>query len=248
MDKETIWLNKRVGKITASELDFITSASGRIIDTNVSYIRAKRFERNHGYSLPVSSRAMDIGNETEPMIFKWLKANCYDGEDPNSIIYSKDLPEIPFWSSPDCPLGASPDAYTEDERVVFEFKTLVGNEMTEFFCDPYTSFEEKKTRVWKEHGDQILGLMLSNPNVKMVVLIKYAPQRDDIMSDTDSPLASWRGHRFLFERKSFEGSLSEMRQRIILFDKMIDAHVNPAEFKDGRWSLLNGELYHKPEE
>lgn len=230
-------MKKRLGRITASELGSITSASGKIIDGVVSYIRSKRFERNHGYALPVSSHTMDVGNETEPTIFEWLKANCIAGEDPNSIVYSKDLPEIPFWTAPDCPLGASPDAYTEDERVVFEFKTLVGNETTEFFCDPYTSFEEKKARVWKEHGDQIIGLMLSNPKVKMVLLIKYAPQRDDIMSDTESPLASWRGHRFLFERKSFEGSIEEMRQRIILINAMIDAPINPSEYKKGEWYI-----------
>lgn len=239
-------MKKRLGRITASELGSITSASGKIIDGVVSYIRSKRFERNHGYALPVSSHTMDVGNETEPTIFEWLKANCMDGEDPNSIVYSKDLPEIPFWTAPDCPLGASPDAYTEDERVVFEFKTLVGNETTEFFCDPYTSFEEKKARVWKDHGDQILGLMLSNPKVKMVLLIKYAPQRDDIMSDTDSPLASWRGHRFLFERKSFEESIEEMRQRIILINAMIDAPINPSEFKKGEWVVLeDGQLLKK---
>ena len=111
-----------------------------------------------------------------------------------------------------------------------------------------TSYEEKKTRVWKEHGEQILGLMLSNPKVQMVLLIKYVPQRDDIMSDTDSPLASWRGYRFLFERKSFEVSLAEMRDRIILIDKMIDAPINPSEFKDGLWVLKDGKLFHQSPE
>ena len=243
MSKEDIWLQKRLGMITASELGNITSASGKIIDGVVSYIRRKRFERARGYALPVSSRAMEIGSQTEPMIFEWLKANCRDGEDPESLVYARDLAEIPFWIAPDCPLGASPDAYTDDERVVFEFKTLVGNENTEFFTDKYTSYEEKKARVWKEHGDQLLGQWLSNPKVKMIVVIKYAPQLDDVMADLDSPLAEWRGQRFLFERKNFEASIAEMRNRVRLIDAMIDAPINPSEFKKGEWYIdPNGEL------
>ena len=49
-------MQARCGKITASELSEIMSASGKIIDGCVSYIRAKRWERLHGYSLPVSAR------------------------------------------------------------------------------------------------------------------------------------------------------------------------------------------------
>lgn len=235
MDKEQKWLQKRLGMITASELGNITSASGKIIDGVVSYIRRKRFERARGYALPVSSHAMEIGSQTEPMIFEWLKSNCRDGEDPNSLVYARDLQEIPFWIAPDCPLGASPDAFTNDQRVVFEFKTLVGNENTEFFMDKYTSFEEKKARVWKEHGDQLCGQWLSNPKAKLIVVVKYAPQLDDVLADVDSPLAEWRGQRFLFERKHFEESIAEMRDRIILIDKMIDAPINPSEFKKGEW-------------
>lgn len=242
MDREERWLAKRLGMITASELGDITSASGKIIDGNISYIRSKRFERNRGYSLPVSSWAMDLGNETEPMIFEWVKANLEF--DPSTLVYSKDQDEIPFWVSLDCPMGASPDAFTEDFKVVFEFKTLAGNETTEFFCDPYTSYEEKKTRVWKEHGDQILGLFISRPEVEKVVLIKYAPQRDDIDLDRDSPLAKWRGIRFDFDRGDYVSSIEEMMSRINLFDAFIDSHINPSDFKKGEWYIDGEELKH----
>ena len=33
-----------------------------------------------------------------------------------------------------------------------------------------------------------------------------------------------------------------MKERIRLFDAMIDAKINPAEFKVGDWSVENGEL------
>ena len=241
MDKEQKWMERRIGMITASELGQITSASGKIIDGNLSYIRAKRWERKHGFTHPVSARAMDIGNEQEPMIIEWCRKNLNLGE----IVYSKDLQEIPFWIAKDCPVGASPDAFTPDEKIVVEAKTLVGDTSIEFFGDEYTPYEEKKLAVWKEHGDQLLGQFISNPKVEQIWLVKYIYQDDDIMKDTDSPLAAWRGIVFKFDRENFSDSIEEMRQRIILFDKMIDAPISPAEFKKGEWVIVNGEIRKK---
>lgn len=240
--KEEKWMDRRLGMITASELGQITSASGKIIDGNVSYIRTKRFERRHGFGHPVSARAMDIGNEQEPYVIDWVRANIPGLKD---IIYSKDLPEIPFWVAEDCPVGASPDAFTEDERIVVEAKTLVGATAIEFFDDQYTPMEEKKLAVWKDHGDQILGQFISNKKVETVILVKYIYQEDDIMKDLDSPNAPWRGIVFKFERKDYEASIEEMRQRIILFDAMIDNPINPSEYKKGEWVVLGGKQISK---
>lgn len=242
MDKEQKWLQKRLGMITASELGQITSASGKIIDGNLSYIRSKRWERKHGFTHPVSARAMEIGNEQEPTIYEWCKANLGF----NEIVYSKELPEIPFWIATDCPVGASPDAFTPDQRIVFEYKTLVGATSIEFFGDEYTSYEEKKLAVWKDHGDQLLGQFISNSAVEEIWVVKYIYQDDDILKDTDSPLVPWRGFVFKFSRKDYEVSIEEMKRRIILFDKMIDAPINPAEFKKGEWYVDdNGQLLKK---
>lgn len=238
MDKESLWLKRRIGMITASELSNIMSASGKIIDGNLSYIRTKRWERNHGFSHPVSAKAMDIGNEQEPMIHQWAMENL----DLGDLVYSKDLEEIPFWIAPDCPLGASPDAFTRDEKIVLEYKTLVGATAIEFFGDDYTSYEEKKMAVWKDHGDQLCGQFLSNPTVEQIWVIKYIYQDDDIMADTDSPLAPWRGLVFKFERSSYANTIEAIKNRILIFDKMIDAPINPSEFKKGEWYLQNGEL------
>lgn len=245
MNKEEKWLRKRLGMITASELGQITSASGKIIDGNISYIRAKRWERRHGFSHPVSSRAMEIGNEQEEMIYRWAQENLIGGLGFDTIVYSKDLPEIPFWIAIECPVGASPDAYTPDKRIVFEFKTLVGATAIEFFGDEHTSYEEKKQAVVKDHLDQILGQFISNSAVEEVWLIKYIYQDDDIMDDRDSPLAAWRGIVFKFKRKDYEASIAEMKERIRLFDKMIDAPINPSEFKKGQWYVgEDGKLKH----
>lgn len=242
MDKQAKWLKKRLGMITASELGNITSASGKIIDGNLSYIRAKRWERKHGFSHPISARAMDIGNEQEPMIYEWCKANLGFDE----IVYSKDLEEIPFWIATDCPVGASPDAFTPDQSIVFEFKTLVGATSIEFFADEYTPYEEKKLAVWKDHGDQLLGQFISNSAVEEIWLVKYIYQDDDILQDTDSPLAPWRGIVFKFARKDYVESIEQMRQRILLFDRMIDAPISPADFKKGEWYVdTNGQLNKK---
>ena len=231
MNKEEKWLKRRIGMITASELGQITSASGKIIDGNLSYIRAKRWERKHGFSHPVSARAMEIGNEQEPMIIEWCRANLGIGE----IVYSKDLSEIPFWISTDCPVGASPDAFTPDMRTVIEAKTLVGATSIEFFGDEYTPYEEKKLAVWKDHGDQLLGQFISKSSVEEIYLVKYIYQDDDIMADTDSPLAPWRGLVFNFKRSDYGVSILEMQERIRLFDKMIDAPISPSDFKKGEW-------------
>lgn len=241
MNKEQEWKKRRIGMITASELGQLTSASGKIIDTNLSYIRSKRWERKHGFAHDISSRAMDIGNEQEPMIAEWCRANLGF----NEIVYSKDLPDIPFWVAPDCPMGASPDAYVPDERLVFEFKTLVGATSIEFFGDDGTPYEEKKLAVWKDHGDQLIGQFISNPKVEEIWLVKYIYQDDDILEDTDSPLAPWRGLVFKFRRVDYGVSIEEMRRRIILFDKMIDSAISPSAFKKGEWYVENGELKKK---
>lgn len=238
MSKEERWLNKRLGLITASELGQITSASGKIIDGNLSYIRSKRWERRHGFTHPVTSRPMEIGNEQEPYIAEWCRANLGIGE----FVYSKDMDEIPFWIAVDCPVGASPDAFTPDQRIVLEFKTLVGATAIEFFGDEDTSFEEKKLAVWKDHGDQLLGQFISNSAVEEIYLVKYIYQDDDILKDTDSPTAPWRGIVFNFKRSDFEASIEDMKNRIRLFDAMIDSHVNPTEFKKGTWSISGNGL------
>lgn len=233
MNPTEVWLKKRLGMITASELGQITSASGKIIDGNLSYIRAKRWERKHGFTHSISARAMDIGNEQEPYAFLWCEKNL--GLD--NLVYSKNRIEIPFWVSPDCPMGASPDAYTEDESIVVELKTLVGASTIEFFDDEYTSHEEKKAAVWKDHGDQLLGQFLSNPKVKEIWLVKYVYQDDDIVADTDAIDARWRGHVYQFSREDYKDSIEEMRDRIRLIDAMIEAPISPSKFKQGTWFL-----------
>ncbi len=243
MDKEQKWRALRLGKITASELGSITSASGKIIDGCLDYIRSKRFERTHGFALPVSSRAMEIGKEQEPYAIAWYRQFFRDDE----LIYSQELSEIPFWTNQFVPnFGASPDAFSPDETLVVEIKCTVGNSIIEFFFDQDTSYTEKKARVAKEHLDQILGQFISNERVQRVRLVKYCPQNDDIPLDLDGPLEPWRGIVFDFDRIDYEDSISEMVDRINLFNAFIDSRINPSDFKKGDWSVdENGNLCKK---
>lgn len=239
------WMQRRCGYLSASMIGDIISASGKIIDGNISAIRKKRFERRFGYSIPFTSSAMEKGTENEPYAVAWFREN--HPELP--IVYSQELPEIPFWTVDWAKFGASPDAYSEDGRVIVEFKTVVSATNVEFFADEYTSYEEKKLAVWKEHGAQLLAQLLTSEKAEEVWLVKHIPQFDEIMQDVDSPLASWRGLVFKFRREDFAESLAALKERIVLFDAMIDSHLNPSSFKEGIWYLdQKGTLKQKEEE
>lgn len=226
MDKEQVWKAKRLGCISASELNDLFSRSGKVTEANMDYIRKKRFHRKHKFELPINGRALEIGKEMEHDAVEWLRAN-YPSLD---IVYSQELDEIPFWRVEWAKFGASPDCFTSDERIVFEIKNCVGNDTVYFFDDEYTSEEEKRVEVYKEHGNQIAGQFLSNPNVEEVWLVKYIYQRDDVMEDIDSPLEPWRSKVFKFKRDDFD--LDAMKDRIILFDDFIDSTNSPSVLKD----------------
>ena len=226
MDKEKVWKAKRLGCISASELGRLFSLSGKVTEDNLDYVREKRFHRKHKFVLPVSGRALEIGKEMEHDAVEWLRANY-----PSlNIIYSQELDEIPFWTVDWAKFGASPDCFTDDESIVFEIKNCVGNGTVYYFDDEYTSEEEKRKAVWKEHGNQIVGQFLSNDNVKEIWLVKYIYQRDDVMEDLDSPLDPWRGVVFKFKREDMD--LESAKERIILFDNFIDSKENPSVLKD----------------
>ena len=236
MDKEQKWLQRRCGCISASMLSDIESKSGKITLGVQSAIRSKRFERKRGYSLPVSSREMEIGKEQEKYAVEWFREN--HPEIP--IIYAQELPEIPFWEVSWAKYGASPDAFSEDESVVVEFKTLVSNGKIEFFCDEHTPWIAKELAVWEEHSDQILGQFLSNEKVQTIYLVKYVFQDDYNDFDLDSPTAPWRGFVFRFNREDYPESLERLKKRIEFIDALIDSDLNPAEMDD--YELCNGKL------
>ena len=158
MDKEMAWKKERLGRITASELGDLFSASGKIIDGNIDYVRHKRFERLRGFSYPVSAKNFEIGHEQEPYAIEWFRHNYPE----LPIIYAMELPRIPIWVADFANFSASPDAFTEDKSIVIEVKTVVSNGNAEFYADELTSYEDKLASVKKEHGMQIAGQFLIN--------------------------------------------------------------------------------------
>lgn len=226
-EKEREWLNRRVGFISASELHNLFSASGKFIDGMVDYCRHKRFERKHGYVIPFTSRAMEIGKEQERYAYEWLKANVEGLKD--TLVYSQDEPEIPFWTVSDLRFGASPDTYTRDRGLIVEIKTVVGIGETEYWDDETVPYEDKRSMVLKDHGAQLAGQLLSSPETGEIWLVKYLPQLDDIDKDTDSPTAPWRGWLFKFRRDEFD--LDGLCDRIAHFDAIIDSGRNLDDVK-----------------
>lgn len=233
MDKEFIWRKERLGRITASELGNIFSASGKIIDGNIDYIRHKRFERRHRFSYPVSAKNFEIGHEQEPYAMEWLRANYPDME----FVYAMDLPTIPIWSADFANFSASPDGFTPDQSIAIEIKTVVGIGNAEYYDDEKTSYEDKKASVKKEHGMQLAGQFLSNPKVQEIWLLKYIYQRDDCDEDVSSPLEPWRGLVFKFRRDDFD--LKEVAERIKLFDLFIDSDYETKAFKSLKFELIS---------
>lgn len=234
--REREWRERRLGRITASELSNLFSASGKVIDTNVDYIRHKRFEREHGYVLPVSARAMEIGVEQEKYAYEWLKANYPE----LGLKYAQEQSVIPVWKAEWGEFSASPDTFTEDESLVVEIKTVVGNTAYEYYADRRTSEEDIRATVIGEHGYQICGQFLSNPRVREIWLLKYLYMHDDIEDDLDSPIEPWRGVVVKFRREDFD--LDMVRERIELFDRFIDSDYDAKAFKKGKWSIADGEL------
>lgn len=237
-EKEREWLDRRMGFISASELHNLFSASGKFIDGMADYCRHKRFERKHGYVIPFTSRAIEIGKEQERYAFEWLKANVEELKD--TLVYAQDLPDIPFWTLPDLHFGASPDTFTEDRKLIVEIKTVVGITDTEYYDDGSIPYEQKRDRVVSEHWAQLAGQLLSSPETEEIWLVKYLPQLDDVDKDTDSPTAPWRGWLFKFRRDEFD--LSGLQERIALFDRIIDSGDNLEDVKsDWNKALKDGE-------
>ena len=226
MDKEQVWKAKRLGCISASELNDLFSRSGKVTEANMDYVRKKRFHRKHKFELPVTGRALEIGREMEHDAVEWVRTN-YPSLD---LVYAQECEEMPFWRVDWANYGASPDCYTSDEHIVVEIKNLVGNDNVYFFGDDYTTYEEKRNEVVKEHGNQIAGQFLSNDKVEEIWLVKYIYQRDDVMEDVDSPVEPWRGIVFKFKREDFD--LEAMKDSIILFDKFIDSKDSPSMLKE----------------
>ena len=226
---EKDWLKQRCGLITASELNKIVEGKTKAtLKGTLDYISKKRFERSRQFPIQVNARNFEIGNEQEPYIIGWLNENHPDVD----IVFSKDFDEIPFERVDWAKFGASLDAWTKDEDIIIELKTLVGETNIYFFSDPTISYEAKRAFVLEEHGNQLKGQLLARPQAKEIWVVKYIYKDDFNELDTDPTTAEWRGQIFKFKREDFGNSIEDMKDRIIIIDKFIDSGYNREKLKD----------------
>ena len=236
MDPEVEWLKKRCGKISASEVSKLAlGVRGGVTKGVTDYISKKRYERKRGYPLLEKNRMFEIGKKYEPEAIEWLKENFPELD----IRYSGDtdkFPIPPFYTVPWAKFGASPDAETSDETIVFDTKILCTPATICFFDDETISVEEKIAFVLDEHGDQIIGLLLARPNCQEFWIVKYNPQIDDNELDLEPTTAEFRGQIFKFKREDFGSAIEETKNRIIFFDLFIDSKYTPRMIKEASFT------------
>lgn len=227
-NKESKWLQKKIGVISSSEVDKLMSKSGKWIDGNKTYLyKIERQRYLNQPPPPISSRAMQIGIESEPYAIEWLRANT-----SMEIRHcDKDYDEKVF-AVTDYGLGSSPDAFevevnetTQEEIKVglIEIKTVVGDEPTNYYFSPTVPFDKKRLRAFDEHSGQMAGQLLVFPEIDKIKLMKYDPQMDDNEYDIRPVLDPTRGVVFEFTRAEFGSYLDDLKERVVFANNYLKA-------------------------
>ena len=150
-EKELNWFRKRVGVITASEVDKLFSASGKWIEGNITYLYQKQYERAYNEPLcPKSARSLTLGTENEPYAIEWMRS-----QHPEWIIKhcSVDYDEIIFVKN-DWGLGGSPDGFVFEEDILtklIEIKCVVGDKQICRYFSNTLPYEKKRIEAFEEH-------------------------------------------------------------------------------------------------
>lgn len=234
MNDRSEWRMMRAGKITASRLDDICTASGKWTQASMSYLYQLQRERILGAPMPeVSSKAMEWGNEQEPYAVDWLRHNMpeeYRGMKVRH--YDVDF-ESKVFVSTDYGYGCSPDADIYDGesiRALVEIKSPYRSVELCTIFSPTMPYELKKERVKKEHGMQLAGQLLLYPEVEKILLLKYDGQDDDDDNDMRSPLDPSRGILFEFRRDEFD--LEGIEERIRFADRVLSEGLDIEEINE----------------
>lgn len=233
--KESIWLKKKIGCFSSSNLDLLMPGKGnKWTDTNKNYLyKIQRQRLLNEPAPPIHARTMDIGIQNEPYAIEWLRENT-----TSTIKHcDSDYPEKIFVRT-EWGLGSSPDAYevklsqlcNEKHEVVYEaekklslieIKVTAGEETTNFYFSPTVPFDRKRMRAFDEHRDQMAGQLLTHPDIDVVKLMKYDPQLDDNEFDLRSPVDKTRGIVFEFTRAEFGTYLDTVEQRVRFADEYL---------------------------
>lgn len=219
--KELNWLKKRVGVITASEVDKLFSASGKLIEGNITYLYQKQYERTYNEPLcPKSARSLTLGTENEPYAIEWMRR-----QHPEWIIKhcSVDYDEIVFVKN-DWGLGGSPDGFVFEEDILtklIEIKCVVGDKAICRYFSNTLPYEKKRIEAFEEHKYQILAQFLLFPEVDEIILLKYRPQFDDNPFDVRPVLDESRGLEFTYTRKEMGDMLQVVEDRVRFADEYL---------------------------
>ena len=219
--KELNWFRKRVGVITASEVDKLFSASGKWIEGNITYLYQKQYERTYNEPLcPKSARSLTLGTENEPYAIEWMRR-----QHPEWIIKhcSVDYDEIVFVKN-DWGLGGSPDGFVFEEDILtklIEIKCVVGDKAICRYFSNTLPYEKKRIEAFEEHKYQILAQFLLFPEVEEIILLKYRPQFDENPFDMLDVLDESRGIEFIFTRQEMGDMLQVVEDRVRFADEYL---------------------------
>ena len=220
-EKELNWFRKRVGVITASEVDKLFSASGKWIEGNITYLYQKQYERTYNEPLcPKSARSLTLGTENEPYAIEWMRS-----QHPEWIIKhcSKDFDEIVFVKN-DWGLGGSPDGFIFEEDILtklIEIKCVVGDKQICRYFSNTLPYEKKRIEALEEHKYQLYAQFLLFPEVEEIILLKYRPQFDENPFDMLDVLDESRGIEFIYTRKEMRDMLQVVEDRVRFADEYL---------------------------
>lgn len=230
-DREYRWQLKRIGKITASEVDKIMTASGLWTKTAVSYLYKIQRQRTIREPAPIkNAKSLKWGKENEAEAINWLRANMLKGKLKNYTIFHCDVDgDEKVFIEGDNNFGGSPDAYLmKGDNIVayIEIKCVYGEEETNWIFSPTVPEERKRKRVLDEHMWQMAGQM-SLPNAPdKIFLIKYDAQ--DIFNEFDvrDPEDSSRGLIFEFTREELAPHIENLKKRVAFANKCLEEKID----------------------
>lgn len=242
--KEYDWLMEKVGYISASKLDDLTTPGrgGRMWgDTAITYLYKLQRERKRGIPSPLlSAKPLSFGNKYEPYAIEWLKANY----DENIKDCSRDFDTKIFRKCGSVMFGASPDAILgspENATHIFETKCVYGEKETNWMFSDTVPYEEKKAAVLKDHRAQLAGLLLAFEECENISLLEYDAQRDDNPFDCIDPMDKSRGVLFEFTRNEFGDYIQDMWWRIYIADLFLKEGLNPDNINSYYFNITQAE-------
>ena len=236
-DKETLWHQKRLGKITSSNLHLLNTSAPKWTKTAISYLYS--LQRQRLLKQPkksVVTYAMQIGIDNEPYAVEWIRENLKLKVEHCDVDFDEKVFIETDWG-----LGDSPDGYVydKDEKLLLEIKCLVTDGKVDWFFSPTVPYDKKKDEMFKEHKNQLAGHLLAHPDINKVMLMIYDPQDDDDMNDLRSPLCSTRGLVFIYDRAEFGDLIETTKERVIIAEEWLQSGKDLDEMMKIKPSIKN---------